>query len=101
MSKQTDTSEPSLASAGCADGRLVEQAFKDLIEQLNEASRSHAMNYTGLLYALLLKGVLSVEEVEAGRQKARAVVDEHFGPTPEAKKAAALSELFERLRRKS
>jgi ribosomal protein L20 len=77
-----------------ADARLVERAFRDLIEKVNEASRAHTMNYTGLLYALLLKGVIAPEELEAAREKAKAVVDKLFGQTPEAKKAEAVDELL-------
>jgi hypothetical protein len=90
--------EQSIPSRGYADARLVERAFREVIEGITEVSRHHAMNYTGLLYALLLKGVITPEELEAGREAARKPVDDHFGPTPEEKKAAAMQELFERVK---
>lgn len=94
----TDANEQSNPSRGYADARLVERAFKEVIESANEMSRAHALNYAGLLHALLLKGVISPEELEAGRERAKAVVDERFGPTPEEKKAASLRELFETIK---
>ena len=97
----TDANEQSNRSTGYADARLVERAFKEVVESANEASRAHALNYVGLLHALLLKGVISPEELEAGRERARTVVDEHFGPTPEEKKAASLKELFEKFKAKA
>jgi hypothetical protein len=96
-----DTSEPSLASAGYADARLVERAFREVLERVNEVSRAHAMNYAGLLHALLVKGVITVEELEAGREKARPAVDKHFGPTPDERKAKDLVELLRGLKGKA
>lgn len=93
--------EQSIPSRGYADARLVERAFREVIEGVTEVSRHHAMNYTGLLYALLLKGVITPEELEAGRAAARKPVDDHFGPTPEEKKAAAMQELLDRIKAKS
>jgi hypothetical protein len=79
--------EQSIPSRGYADASPVGRAFDEVIEGITEVNRNHAMNYTGLLYALLLKGVITQEELEAAREQARAVVDEAFGPTPEEKKA--------------
>jgi len=75
--------EPSPASAGYADARLVERAFRRVLESVNEVSRAHAINYAGLLHSLLEKGVITAEELEAAREKARPAVDKHFGPTPD------------------
>jgi hypothetical protein len=97
----TDEAEQSIRSRGYADARLVERAFREVIEGIHELSRHHSMNYTGLLYALLLKGVITPEELEAGREKARPAVDEHFGPTLSEKKAKELQELFERFKPKA
>lgn len=94
----SDEAEQSNPSRGYADARLVERAFKEVIESANEMSRTHALNYAGLLHALLLKGVISPEELEAVRERAKPVVDQHFGPTPEEKKAASLRELFETIK---
>ena len=94
----TDNDEQSIPSRGYADARLVERAFREVIESANEMSRGHALNYTGLMYALLLKGVITQEELESAREKARVVVDNHFGPTPEEKKAESMQELFERVK---
>jgi hypothetical protein len=93
-----DDAAMSPASAGYADARLVERALKEVIESANEMSRTHALNYAGLLHALLLKGVISPEELEAGRGRAKPLVDQHFGPTPEEKKAESLRELFETIK---
>lgn len=98
MDNANETAEPSGASGGYAiPGQAIERAFRDLANKANEASRAHAMNYVGLIHALLLKGVISPEELEAGRERARAVVDEHFGPTPEQKQAENLARLIEAL----
>jgi hypothetical protein len=97
----TDENEQSIPSRGYADARLVERAFKDVIAGANEMSRAHTMNYTGLMYALLLKGIITEQELEAAREQARAAVDEAFGPTPEEKKAAAMQELFDKVKAKA
>jgi len=76
-----------------AYARPVERAFRDLIEQSNEASRAHAMNYTGMMYALLEKGVITPQALDEGRKKAKAVVDGYFGPTPEDKTAKLLKDI--------
>ncbi|NBW23770.1 MAG: hypothetical protein EBR82_89075 [Caulobacteraceae bacterium] len=89
------------ASAGYADVRLVAQAFREVIDTANEASRAHATNYAGLIHALLGKGAITAEELEAGRQKAKPAVDEHFGPTPDERKAKELAELLQRLKGKA
>jgi hypothetical protein len=96
-----DGAEPSLASAGYADARLVERAFREVLESVNEVSRAHAMNYAGLLHSLLGKGVITAEELEAGREKAKPAVDKHFGPTPDERKAKELVELLKRLKGKT
>jgi TPP-dependent pyruvate/acetoin dehydrogenase alpha subunit len=96
-----DDKAMSPASAGYADARLVERAFRDVIEGANEMSRAHTMNYTGLMYALLLKGIITEQELEAAREQARAAVDKAFGPTPEEKKAAAMQELFDKVKAKA
>lgn len=93
-----DDKAMSPASAGYADARLVERAFRDVIEGANEMSRAHTMNYMGLLCALLLKGVITEEELEAAREKAAEFVDQRFGPTPEEKKAAAMQELLDKVK---
>jgi hypothetical protein len=93
--------EPSPASAGYADVRLVAQAFREVIDTANEASRAHATNYAGLIHALVGKGVITAEELEAGRQKAKPAVDEHFGPTPDERKAKELVGLLQRLKGKA
>ena len=90
-----DAAEPTLASDGYAiQPRLIERAFREVIESANEASRAHAMNYAALITALLTKGVISAEELEAGRQQAKPLVDEHFGPTPEQKRSEELVKLL-------
>jgi hypothetical protein len=96
-----DGAEPSLASAGYADARLVERAFREVLESVNEVSRAHAMNYAGLLHSLLGKGVITAEELEAGREKAKPAVDKHFGPTPDERKAKDLVELLRGLKGKA
>lgn len=93
-----DDDRGSNPSRGYADARLVERAFKELTESANEMSRAHALNHLGLLHALLLKGVISQEELEAGRERAKPVVDQHFGPTPKEKKAELLRELFDTIK---
>jgi hypothetical protein len=96
-----EPAEPSPASAGYADARLVERAFREVLESVNEVSRAHAMNYAGLLHSLLEKGVITAEELEAGREKARPAVDKHFGPTPDERKAKDLVELLRGLKGKA
>ena len=97
-----DNEEPSAASAGYAiQPRLIERAFRKVIESANEASRTHAINYAGLITALLTKGIISAEELEAGRQQAKPLVDEHFGPTPEQKRSEELAKLLDALGRKA
>ena len=96
--KTNDRAEPSPASDGYAiQPRLIERAFREVIESANEASRTHAMNFAGLITALLTKGVISAEELEAGRQQAKPLVDEHFGPTPEQKRSEELVKLLRSL----
>jgi len=102
MDNTNETAEPTGASGGYAvQPRLIERAFREVIESVNEASRAHAMNYTGLITALLTKGVISAEELEAGRQQAKPLVDEHFGPTPEQKRSEDLVKLLSALGRKA
>ena len=102
MSEPKDTAEPSGASGGYAvQPRLIERAFREVIESVNETSRSHALNYMGLMHALLTKGVISPEELEAGRQRAKQAVDEHFGPTPEQRRSEELAKLLDALGRKA
>jgi len=97
-----DDAAMSPASTGYAvEPRLIERAFREVIESANEASRTHAMNYAGLITALLAKGVISAEELEAGRQQAKPLVDEHFGPTPEQKRSEELVKFLGALGRKA
>jgi hypothetical protein len=92
----SDTNERSVASDGSATpAAAIQRAFRELADNMNEASRAHALNYTGLLYALMLKGVISPKELEAGREQAKAVVDEHFGPTPDEKRDVELRKLLD------
>ena len=89
-------SEPSGASGGYAiPEAAIQRAFRQMADHINEASRAHAMNYAGLITALLLKGVISAEELEAGREQARAAVDEHFGPTPDEKRVVELRKVLD------
>ena len=102
MTEPNETAEPSGASGGYAvQPRLIERAFREVIESVNETSRSHALNYMGLMHALLTKGVISPEELEAGRQRAKQAVDEHFGPTPEQRRSEELAKLLDALGRKA
>ena len=102
MSDETtpqDDKAMSPASTGSAiSPSLIERAFREVIDSANEASRTHATNYAGLIHALLAKGVISPEELEAGRQRAKPLVDEMFGQTPEQKQREMLDKSLERLR---
>jgi hypothetical protein len=51
---------------------------KQLIEDINEMSKAHALNYSGLLAALVAKGILTPEEIEQGRYFAKPTVDSMF-----------------------
>jgi len=98
MSDEVD--EMSAASRGYASSKesMVNHPLQILASEVNEASRAHATNYVGMLYALLEKGVITPEEIDAAREKAKRVVDEHFGPRPEATNAedalATIKSLF-------
>jgi len=96
MDNTNETAEPSGASGGYAiPAAAIQRAFRELVDHMNEASRARAMNYAGLITALLLKGVISAEELEAGREQARAAVDEHFGPTPDEKRDVELRKVLD------
>ena len=98
---QDSAAMPPASDSYAVEPKVIERAFREVIESANEASRTHAMNYSGLITALLTKGVISAEELEAGRQQAKPLVDEHFGPTPEQKRSEELVKLLSALGRKA
>jgi hypothetical protein len=51
---------------------------KALIKEINEMSKAHALNYSGLLAALVEKGILTPEEIERGRCFAKPTIDAMF-----------------------
>lgn len=70
----------------------MDNHLKTIEDAVNQASRAHATNYLTVIYALMEKGVITHEEMEAARETAKKVVDEHFGPTLEEKSKAQLAE---------
>ena len=73
----------------------MDHAMQRFVDQINEVSRAHAANYATIMFALLEKGIITPQEMEAAREKAMKVVDEHFGPTPEEKTKAELAKFLE------
>ncbi|NBW19506.1 MAG: hypothetical protein EBR82_67175 [Caulobacteraceae bacterium] len=63
----------------------MSDAMQRFADDLNEQFRAQATSCMTIMYALLDKGVITPEEMEAAREKAKKIVDKHFGPTPEEK----------------
>ena len=77
--------------------RLVVNEFKQVIEQANEASRAHATNFATLMIALLEKGIISSEEMDAARVRATSLVDQEFAIKRDEQRAELDQRLAEQL----
>ena len=77
--------------------RLVANEFKQVIEQANEASRAHATNFATLMIALLEKGIISPEEMDAARVRATSLVDQEFARKRDEQRAELDQRLAEQL----
>ena len=79
--------------------RLVADEFKQIVEQANEASRAHATNFATLMIALLEKGIISSEEMDAARVRATSLVDQEFARKRDEQRAELDKRLAEQLSR--
>lgn len=77
--------------------RLVVGEFKRLIEEANEASRAHATNFATLMIALLQKGIISSEEMDAARVMATSLVDQEFARKRDEQRRETDERLMEEL----
>jgi hypothetical protein len=77
--------------------RLVVDEFRQIVEQANEANRAHATNFTTLMIALLEKGIISSEEMDAARIRATSLVDQEFARKRDERRAEVDRRLAEQI----
>jgi hypothetical protein len=77
--------------------RLVADEFKQIIEQANETSRAHAINFATLMIALLEKEIISSDEIDAARVKATSMVDQEFARKRDEQRAEMDQRLMEQM----
>ena len=77
--------------------RLVVDEFKQIVEQANEASRAHATNFATLMIALLEKGIISSEEMDAARIRGTSLVDQEFARKRDEQRAEVDRRLAEQI----
>jgi hypothetical protein len=71
--------------------------MKQLIDEINQMSKAHALNYAGLLAAIVKKGILTGEEIEEGRKIVKPSIDAMFSGKVQTKEEV-LQELKEALK---
>lgn len=77
--------------------RLVVDEFKQIVERANEASRAHATNFATLMIALLEKGIISSEEMDAARIRGTSLVDQEFARKRDEQRAEVDRRLAEQI----
>jgi hypothetical protein len=64
-----------------------------LIETVNESNRSHAINYTALIIAMMQKGIITPAEWEDARSQATHMADQRFVELRDEKDRETISEI--------
>jgi len=79
--------------------KLVADEFKQIVEQANEARRAHTTNFATLMMALLEKGIISSEEMDAARVRATSLVDQELARKRDEHRAELDERLAEQISR--
>jgi len=64
-----------------------------LVDNINEANQAHAVNFATLMIALMEKGVVSSDEMNAARAKATSLADQEFARKRDERNADILKSL--------
>lgn len=69
------------------------QMMQALVDNINEANQAHAVNFATLMIALMEKGVVSSDELNAARAKATSLADQEFARKRDERNADILKSL--------
>lgn len=69
------------------------QMMQTLVDNINEANQAHAVNFATLMIALMEKGVVSSDEMNAARAKATSLADQEFARKRDERNADILKSL--------
>lgn len=67
--------------------------MQTLVDNINEANQAHAVNFATLMIALMEKGVVSSDEMNAARAKATSLADQEFARKRDERNADILKSL--------